>query len=332
MEKHTDPTKDVVGIGNAIVDCLTSGDEDFLERHGLTKGSMTLVDAERVTTIYRDMESTIEMSGGSVGNTMAGFASLGGTGSYIGKIHADTPGATFHQDMERLGVQFCAPISSTGAMTARCLVIVTPDGQRSMATHLGACLELGPEDIDEDIISGHRIVYLEGYLWDSPKATSVISKAIGIAKANNREVALTLSDSLCVDRHRESFQDLIHKNVDILFANEEEITSLYQVDSVDKAIDLGRANCNLLAVTCGAAGSIVASSDHVNRIEATPVKKVVDTTGAGDLYAAGFLFGITQGRDPLTSGHLGAIVAAEIITHVGARPELDLKTVISQIK
>lgn len=332
MEKHDESIKDVVGIGNAIVDILASGDEDFLGHHGLTKGAMTLVDAKQVTAIQRDMESTTEMSGGSVGNTMAGLASLGGTGSYIGKIHTDAPGDTFRQDMEKLGIYFGTPISTTGSMTARCLVIVTPDGQRSMATYLGACLELGPEDIDEAMIVGHRIVYLEGYLWDSPKATAIISKAIRIAGANDRKVALTLSDSYCVDRHRESFQELINKKVDILLANEEEITSLYQVDNVDEAIDLARANCDLLAVTCGAGGSIVASCDHVSRIQAIPVKKVLDTTGAGDLYAAGFLFGITHGYDPRACGHLGAIVAAEIITHVGARPATDLKTLISQTR
>ncbi len=275
---------------------------------------MTLVEAEQALAIYEAMGPGVEMSGGSVGNTMHGLASLGGTGSYIGKVHDDRLGGIFHNDLEFLGITFSAAPALNGSPTARCLVIVTPDGQRTMATYLGACVELGPEDIDSETIQGHLVTYLEGYLWDAPRAKEAIIKAAKFAHEDGRQVALTLSDPFCVDRHRESFRDLILNHVDILFANEEEIISLYQAENVHAALERGRADCKLLAVTRSAEGSVIAFGDVVYQVNAVPVERVVDTTGAGDLYAAGFLFGITHGYDVAASGRIGAIAAGEIIT------------------
>ncbi|MCZ6614292.1 MAG: adenosine kinase [Chloroflexi bacterium] len=325
MNKGSDTLKDVVGIGNAMVDILAPADEAFLAEHNFAKGAMILIEAEQAAGIHEAMGPGVEMSGGSVGNTMAGIASLGGTGSYIGKVHKDHLGMVFQQDLESLGITFSTKPAIASAPTARCLIIVTPDGQRSMATYLGACVELGPEDIDAATIRDHRVTYLEGYLWDAPRAKEAMIKAAQLARDGGRQVALTLSDSLCVDRHRESFRDLILNHVDILFANEQEIISLYQAESVHAALELGRGDCELLVVTRSAEGSLIASGDMVHQVNAVPVERVVDTTGAGDLYAAGFLFGITHGYDAAASGRIGAIAAGEIISHIGARPETDLR-------
>ncbi|MCZ6890956.1 MAG: adenosine kinase [Chloroflexi bacterium] len=325
MNKGSDTLKDVVGIGNAMVDILAPADEAFLAEHNFAKGAMILIEAEQAAGIHQAMGPGVEMSGGSVGNTMAGIASLGGTGSYIGKVHKDRLGMIFHQDLQSLGITFSTKPAIASAPTARCLIIVTPDGQRSMATYLGACVELGPEDIDAATIRDHRVTYLEGYLWDAPRAKEAMIKAAQLARDGGRQVALTLSDHLCVDRHRESFRDLILNHVDILFANEQEIISLYQAESVHAALELGRGDCELLVVTRSAEGSLIASGDMVHQVNAVPVERVVDTTGAGDLYAAGFLFGITHGYDPAASGRIGAIAAGEIISHIGARPETDLR-------
>ena len=322
--------KDVVGIGNAMVDILAPADEAFLAEHGLVKGGMTLVDASQAASIHKAMGPGVEMSGGSVGNTMAGLASLGGTGSYIGKVHDDRLGGIFHHDLESLGITFSTAPALDSAPTARCLVIVTPDGQRSMATYLGACVELGPEDIDAEAIRGHRVTYLEGYLWDAPRAKEAMLKAAQLAHEDGGQVALTLSDPFCVDRHRESFRDLILSHVDILFANEQEIISLYQAESVHAALNRARVDCKLVAVTRSENGSLIASDDVVHQVDAVAVARVVDTTGAGDLYAAGFLFGITHAYDIAASGRIGAIAAGEIIGHVGARPEADLRELVQR--
>lgn len=322
--------KDVVGIGNAMVDILAPADEKFLEDHNLVKGAMTLIGAQEVINLQDAMNPELEISGGSVGNTMAGIASLGGTGSYIGKVRDDQLGAIFNQDLESMGITFNTERSVSGAQTARCLVIVTPDGQRSMATYLGACLELSPDDIDISTILGHRVTYLEGYLWDGPQAKESMIKAARLAHSDSRQVALTLSDSFCVDRHRESFRDLIYRYVDILFANEQEIVSLYEVSDVHVALDIGRRDCNLMVITRGAEPALIASEDDVRQVSTMPVERVVDTTGAGDLYAAGFLFGITHGYDPVISGRIGAIAAGEIISHFGARPETNLQELVRQ--
>jgi sugar/nucleoside kinase (ribokinase family) len=331
MNKGSSSLKDVVGIGNAMVDILAHADEAFLAEHRLAKGAMTLVDAPQAAGIYEAMGPGVEMSGGSVGNTMAGLASLGGTGSYIGKVHNDQLGGIFHRDLESLGITFSTAPALDSAPTARCLVIVTPDGQRSMATYLGACVELGPEDIDAETIQGHRVTYLEGYLWDAPRAKEAMIKAAQLAHAGGRQVALTLSDPFCVDRHRTSFRDLILNHVDILFANEKEIISLYQEESVYSALERGRGDCKLVVVTRSENGSLIASGDMVHQVNAVPVERVVDTTGAGDLYAAGFLFGITHGYDIAASGRIGAIAAGEIISHVGARPEADLHELVQRM-
>ena len=322
--------KDVVGIGNAMVDILTNADEGFLAAHNLTKGAMTLVDADQGASIYQAMGPTVEMSGGSVGNTMAGLASLGGTGSYIGKVRNDQLGGTFQQSLQSLGIDFSTQPAVDGSPTARCLVVVTPDGQRSMATYLGACTELGPEDIDADTIRSHSITYLEGYLWDAPQAMEAMVTAAQLARDAGRRVALTLSDSFCVDRHRDSFKELIREHIDILFANEDEIVSLYQVGDVHQAVELIRRDCPLTAVTRSEKGSIIAAGDETHTIDIVPVERVVDSTGAGDLYAAGFLYGITHGYDLASSGRIGAIAAAEIISHVGARPEAGLQELVRE--
>ena len=323
--------KDVVGIGNAMVDILASADEAFLAEHGLAKGGMTLVDASQATEIHEAMGPGVEMSGGSVGNTMAGLASLGGTGSYIGKVRDDQLGGTFHNDLELLGISFSTAPALDSSPTARCLIIVTPDGQRSMATYLGACVELGPEDIDADTIQSHRVTYLEGYLWDAPQAKEAMIKAAQLAHYTGCQVALTLSDPFCVDRHRDSFRDLILNHVDILFANEQEIISLYQEERVHAALERGRGECKLVVVTRSAEGSLIATNDMIHKVDAMPVERVVDTTGAGDLYAAGFLFGVTHGYSTPASGCIGAIAASEIISHVGARPEADLRELVQRM-
>ncbi len=328
MNREDSGLKDVVGIGNAMVDILAHANEDFLATHNLVKGVMTLVDAEQGASIYEAMQSTVEMSGGSVGNTMAGLASLGGTGSYIGKVRNDQLGNIFHRDLQSIGIEFSTTPAVDGSPTARCLVIVTPDGQRSMATYLGACTELGPEDVDADTIRSHSITYLEGYLWDAPQAMEAMVLAAQLARDSGRRVALTLSDPFCVDRHRESFRELIREHVDILFANEDEIISLYQVGNVHEAVDRVRHDCPLTAVTRSDKGSIIASGEETHNIDIVPVERVVDTTGAGDLYAAGFLYGVTHGCDLPTSGRIGAIAAAEIISHVGARPVTQLEELV----
>ena len=328
MNREDSGLKDVVGIGNAMVDILAHANEDFLATHNLVKGVMTLVDAEQGASIYEAMQSTVEMSGGSVGNTMAGLASLGGTGSYIGKVRNDQLGNIFHRDLQSIGIEFSTTPAVDGSPTARCLVIVTPDGQRSMATYLGACTELGPEDVDADTIRSHSITYLEGYLWDAPQAMEAMVLAAQLARDSGRRVALTLSDPFCVDRHRESFRELIREHVDILFANEDEIISLYQVGNVHEAVDRVRHDCPLTAVTRSDKGSIIAAGEETHTIDIVPVERVVDTTGAGDLYAAGFLYGVTHGYDLPTSGRIGAIAAAEIISHVGARPVTQLEELV----
>jgi len=322
------PAKDVIGVGNAIVDILARADESLLDQLGLPKGVMTLVDGDQAEKIYESMKSTIAVSGGSVANTMVGLASLGGTGSYIGKVSNDELGALFQNDLDSMGIYMHGYPVKGGPPTAKCLVIVTPDGQRSLATHLGACVNLDSRDIDFEAIKHHRITYLEGYLWDLPLAKEAMLQAAKHAHLADRSVALTLSDSFCVSRHRASFQELIRSQVDILFANQEEITSLYQVSDLESALGMVRDDCDLAAVTLGQNGSVIITKEKEYTIPAEPVGEVVDTTGAGDLYAAGFLFGVTHDYDLPTSGRFGSIAAAEIIGHMGARPEKKLSTLI----
>ena len=322
----SDPRFDVVGIGNAIVDVLSHADDAFITRHSMNKGTMALIDLDMADKLYADMASGIECSGGSAANTIAAIASLGGQGAYIGKVKDDELGKVFSHDMKAIGVHFATSAATEGPSTARCLINVTPDAERTMSTYLGACVELGPADVDPSVIADAKVTYLEGYLWDKDEAKEAFIAAAEAAHGAGREVALTLSDPFCVDRHRESFLELVENHIDILFANEDEITSLYQVDSFDAALQHVRGHCRIAALTRSAKGSVILKGDEVHVVDAEAVDKVVDTTGAGDAYAAGFLFGYTSGGhdDLVHCGRLGAIAAAEIISHFGARPETPL--------
>jgi len=316
---------DVLGIGNAIVDVIAQTTDAFLAKHALVKGTMRLVGAEEAERLYTLMGPALEMSGGSVANTMAGIASLGGRGAYIGKVRDDGLGRVFRHDIASAGVTYRMGLSQHGPATARCLILVTQDAQRTMNTFLGACVELGPGDLDHDLIASAHVTYLEGYLFDPPQAKAAIRRAAEIAHAAGRKVSLTLSDPFCVDRHRADFRDLIERHVDILFANEIEICSLYETQDFDVAARAVRGHCDIAALTRSAHGSVIVTSDDTVRVAAAPIERVVDTTGAGDLYAAGFLFGLTHGKTLEECGRLGSLCAAEIIGHMGARPETSLK-------
>jgi len=326
----SDTEFDVVGIGNAIVDVLAHAEDAFLEQHGLAKGAMTIVDADTAEKIYGLMGSGIEMSGGSAANTIADIASLGGAGAFIGKVCKDQLGEVFTHDIRAAGVSFTTTPDENGAPTARCLICVTPDAERTMQTFLGACVDLGPEDVDDQVIGASKVIYLEGYLWDPPRAKEAFIKAAKAAEQAGRQVALSLSDPFCVDRHREEFLDLVDNHVNILFANEDEIKSLYQVDEFDDALQQVRGHCDIAALTRSSQGSVVVAGDEVHVLDAEKVVDVVDTTGAGDAYAAGFLYGLTQGEDLAICGRMGGILAAEIISHYGARAESDLKSVLDE--
>ena len=315
---------DVVGIGNAIVDTVAEADDSLLAREDLPKGSMNLIDGARADALRARMGAAVEVCGGSAANTMVGVARLGGGAGYVGKVRDDAAGAVFRSDIEAAGVSFPTPAAADGAATARCLVFVTPDAQRTMTTYLGACVELGPADIDPDFITRARLLYMEGYLWDPPAAKAAFRKALGIAHAAGGRVCLSLSDSFCVDRHRAELRDLVANHIDVLFANEDEAMSLYEVGDFDAALAAARSDCAVAALTRSAKGSVVAGEGAVHAIEAAPVGRVVDTTGAGDLYAAGFLSGLARGFDLARCGRLAALTAGEILGHYGARPEADI--------
>jgi sugar/nucleoside kinase (ribokinase family) len=320
---------DVVGIGNAIVDVLAKADDGFLAGNRLAKGAMTLIDSAKAEVLYAAMGPAIECSGGSAANTVAGIASLGGRAGYVGKIAADQLGDVFRHDIRSAGVTYATPPAKAGPATARCLIFVTPDAQRTMQTYLGACVELGPDDVPDQMIAGASITYLEGYLWDKPAAKDAFRKAMTVAHAAKRKVALTLSDPFCVERHRAEFRDLVDNRVDILFANEAEIVSLYQVKDFDQALAQVRQHkSKIIAVTRSEKGSVVCHEGNVNAVAAEKVERVVDTTGAGDLYAAGFLYGLTQQMSLTDCARIGGIAAAEIISHFGARPEAPLRTLV----
>jgi len=318
----------VLGIGNAIVDVISRADEAFLSQHSLVKGGMTLIDEARAETLYAAMGPGIEMSGGSCGNTMAGVASFGGKGAYIGKVRNDQLGSVFGHDLKAIGVSFDTTPATAGPATARCLITVTPDAQRTMSTYLGACTGLGPNDIDTKLVGSAQVTYVEGYLWDAPEAKKAVLKAFDAAHAAGRLVSITLSDSFCVDRYRDEFRALIRDKVDILFGNEAEIKSLYQVDSFDQAAEAVRKEAKIAALTRSEKGSVVIKGGETHAVPAAPVDKIVDTTGAGDLYASGFLHGFTHGQPLAECARLGGIAAAEIISHVGARPETPLKALV----
>jgi sugar/nucleoside kinase (ribokinase family) len=326
----TSASFDVVGIGNAIVDVIAQADDAFLAREGLVKGTMTLVDAPRAEALYQLMGPAVEISGGSVGNTMAGLASLGGTGAFIGKVRDDFLGDVYRHDITTVGIRFDTPAATSGPGTARCLVLVTPDGQRTMGTFLGSSADLGPADIDPDTIVAGQITYIEGYLFDPPQAQEALRRAAAIARAAGRKVALSLSDPFCVGRHREAFRDLVDGHIDILFANEAEICSLYETADFAAAAAAVRGRVAIAALTRSGEGSVILADGAEHAIASAPVARVVDTTGAGDLYAAGFLYGLTRDRPLPTCGGIGSLCAAEIISHVGARPETSLSRLVAE--
>lgn len=324
----SEPAIDVIGIGNALVDVISQQDEAFIASEGLRKAAMTLIDEPRAHHLYGAMGPATEVSGGSAANTMVGIAWAGGSAHYVGKVRNDQLGEIFAHDIRATGVGFSTLPASEGVATGRCLIVVTPDAQRTMNTFLGASVELTPDDIDVDLIGSASVVYLEGYLFDPPSAQEAFRVAARAAHARGRRVALTLSDSFCVNRHRDAFLELVERDVDILFANAAEITALYQVETFDDAFQHVRGHCEVAALTRSEHGSVILAGDEVHVIDAHPVEQVVDTTGAGDLYAAGFLYGYTQGHDLARCGYLGSAAAAEVISHVGARPARRLAELI----
>jgi sugar/nucleoside kinase (ribokinase family) len=322
---------DVIGIGNAIVDVLSHSDDDFLARQKMPKGSMSLIDEKRAEAIYNAMGPVIECSGGSAANTIVGVAMLGGKAAFIGKVKDDELGHTFARDIRASGVAYTTPLAKEGPSTARCYILVTPDGQRTMNTYLGAAQDLSPGDISADEIRSAKVLYLEGYLWDPKQAKEAFVKAAGIAHESGRTVALTLSDAFCVDRYRKEFLQLIrNKTVDLLFANEAELKSLYETGDFDAAVEALRKDAGIAVVTRSEKGAMVVTKDTIDAVPAFPVERVVDTTGAGDLFAAGFLYGFANGMPHTKSLKLGALCAAEIISHIGARPAKNLRDLASE--
>ena len=317
---------DVLGIGNAIVDVISRTDDDFLAKQNMHKGTMALIDEARAAAIYDAMGPAVEVSGGSAANTIAGVASLGGRAAFVGKVKDDELGRVFAHDIRAAGVAYETPPASTGPSTARCYVLVTADGERTMNTYLGAAQDLHPNDIDADAVAASGIIYLEGYLWDPPKAKEAFLKAAKIAHGAERDVALTLSDAFCVDRYRAEFRDLIRTGtVDLVFANERELHSLYETADFDTALNTLRGDAKLAVVTRSEKGCLVVTRDETAAVPASPVARLVDATGAGDLFAAGFLVGLSRGTDYRSAARLGALAAAEVIQHLGARPETSLK-------
>src|SRR5450830_1863050 len=317
----TAPRYDVLGIGNAIVDVIARAEDDFLVAQGMHKGTMALIDQARAEKIYRAMGPAVESSGGSAANTIVGVASFGGHAAFVGKVKDDELGRAFAHDIRAARVGFETPPASDGPSTARCYIMVTPDGERTMNTFLGAAQDLHPNDIDEATIAAAAVVYLEGYLWDPPHAKEAFVKAAAIAHKAGRRVALTLSDAFCVDRYRTEFLALIRKGtIDIIFANERELHSLYETADFDTAVKMLRSE----------KGCVVVSRDAVEAVQAMPIERVVDVTGAGDLFAAGFLVGHSHGKDHRTAARLGALAAAEVIQHIGARPAVSLKALAAE--
>ena len=322
---------DVVAIGNAIVDIIAPSDDAFLDRVNIKKGAMELIDGARASLLEGKMVSPVASCGGSAANTVVGLSNLGGNCGFIGKVKNDAAGEQFKSSMKELNIIFETTPSTEGAPTAKCLIFVTPDAQRSMNTFLGASTELQPLDLSKELIGLSKILYLEGYLWDPPNAKRAFLEAINIAKESKTKVALSLSDAFCVDRYRSEFLDLIEKHVDILFGNETEILSLYQTKSFDEAVQLVQKDCDVVALTRDVRGSVVIENKNFFEIKPQKVSKVIDTTGAGDLYAAGFLYGISRDMDIRQCGKLGGLVASKIITQFGARPETSLTPLIDRV-
>ena len=325
----SNPSLDIVGIGNAIVDVLTTTDDSVLERLSLNKGSMTLIDANKAKELYEITTNRIQRSGGSVANSLACVAQLGGKTAFIGRVRNDELGEIFTEEISTTGTIFKTPTSSVGPSTARCIIFITPDAQRTMCTYLGASVLLEPRDLDFSAVREAKILYLEGYLWDNPAAKDAFIKAAEIAKNAGRKVALSLSDSFCVNRHRESFVKLVENHIDILFANEDEIKALYKTSSLNTAIEELKKACDLAAITIGKKGSILISSGKEINIDPFIYGKAIDTTGAGDLYAGGFLKGLADGLKPEISARIGSICAGHIVTQLGSRSNTDLLNLIS---
>ena len=330
MSSTTTKPFDVVGIGNAIVDVLVQADEAFLEDHGLTKGTMALVDQNQADRLYASLGPGLETSGGSAANTLAGLAQLGGYAGFIGRVRDDQLGAIFAHDIRSVGAHFETPAATSGPSTARCLILVTPDAQRTMCTYLGASVNLHPEDLDLDLVRQAKVLYLEGYLWDSDEAKQAFIAAAQVMRESGGEVALSLSDAFCVDRHRDSFQELVDGHVDILFANEMEITSLYKANHFEEAVEQVRGRCQVAALTRSEQGSLVLKGEQSLPIAPFHLGTLVDTTGAGDLYAAGFLYGYTQGESLERCGRLGSLCAGQVVTQLGPRPLGSLSDLVAR--
>jgi len=325
------PRYDVLGIGNAIVDVIARAEDDFLVAHNMHKGAMTLIDEARAAAIYDAMGPATESSGGSAANTIVGVASFGGRAAFIGKVRDDELGRAFAHDIRAANVSFDVKPASGGPSTARCYIMVTPDGERTMNTYLGAARDLTPADIDEKAVADAAVVYLEGYLWDPPQAKEAFVKAADVAHKAGRQVALTLSDSFCVDRFRAEFLDLVKSGtVDILFANEHELRSLYETADFDTGIRALQQDARLAVVTRSEKGCVVVSGEGLQAVNAVPVEQVADVTGAGDLFAAGFLVGLARGQDHRTAARLGGLAASEVIQHMGARPAVSLKALAAE--
>jgi sugar/nucleoside kinase (ribokinase family) len=322
---------EVTAVGNAIVDVFTQADDALLEKHGLVKGAMSLIDARDAERLYGIMGPGVEVSGGSAANTVAAIASLGGRTAYIGKVADDQLGDVFTHDIRAIGVTYDTAPLTEGLSTARCLVFVTPDAQRTMQTFLGATTQLGPEDVNLDYITASKVLYLEGYLWDLPRAKMAMRDAAMAARRAGVKVALTLSDPFCVARFREEFVELVNDHIDILFANEHEILSLYEVEQFDEALQRVRGHAEIAALTRSEKGSVVVNGSDVHVIDAVPNVDVVDTTGAGDAYAGGFLHGYVNGYDLATCGRLGCALAAHVISQVGARPTGNLADIAARV-
>jgi sugar/nucleoside kinase (ribokinase family) len=318
------PRYDVAALGNAIVDVIAPAEDAFLTQQALIKGSMQLIDEAQGVALYGHMASAIEASGGSAGNTVAGVASFGGAAAFVGKVADDQLGDVYAHDMQSIGVDFSGGRLIGGAATGRCLINVTPDGQRTMCTYLGAANQLHPDDVDPAVIEQAKIVYLEGYLFDPEDARRAFAKAAGLARASDRLIAITLSDSFVVERHRGALLGFIETEVDIVLANEAEACALFETSDVDAAIAALAERSRIAVVTRGAAGSVIAAGGALHSVAAFPVEAVIDSTGAGDQFAAGFLFGLAQGRSYEVCGRLGALAAAEVIGHYGPRPQTNL--------
>jgi len=322
-------TLDVVGIGNAIVDVLVQADDAFLAAHDLSKGSMALVDEQQAERLYASVGPGLETSGGSAANTLAGIAQLGGRAGFIGRVRNDQLGAIFAHDIRSVGARFETPAAVSGPSTARCLILVTPDAQRTMCTYLGASVGLDPADLDLDLVRQAQVLYLEGYLWDSEEAKRAFLAAAEVVRSSGGQVALSLSDAFCVDRHRASFQELVDGHVDVLFANEVEICSLYESETFEAAVEQVRGRCQVAALTRSEQGSVVLSGDETLHIPPYRLGDLVDTTGAGDLYAAGFLYGYTRGDSLERCGQLGSLCAGQVVTQLGPRPQASLPDLVA---